>query len=228
MGELLSGSSFFCIALTIGAYYAGFLCQRKWKKAVFNPILIGAALVMLTLWILDIPVEQYQHDCKPLTYLMTPATICLSIAFYEQLQKLKPHVPAILAGVAGGTLASLLSVWLLSKIFAFSDVLRTSLLPKSITSAIGVVLSEQAGGIGALTTAVIIITGVFGNIIGPRLVKVFRLEDPISQGVGFGTSSHVIGTSRAMELSPLIGAVSSMSLTLAGLITSVIFSFVFQ
>ena len=155
------------------------------------------------------------------------ATICLSIAFYEQLQKLKSHVPAILAGVAGGTLASLLSVWLLSKIFDFSDVLRISLLPKSITSAIGVVLSEQAGGIGALTTAVIIITGVFGNIIGPRLVKVFRLEDPISQGVGFGTASHVIGTSRAMELSPLIGAVSSMSLTLAGLITSVIFSFVF-
>jgi len=158
---------------------------------------------------------------------MTPATICLSTAFYEQLQKLKPHVPAILAGVAGGTLASLLSVWLLSKIFDFSDVLRISLLPKSITSAIGVVLSEQAGGIGALTTAVIIITGVFGNIIGPRLVKVFHLEDPISQGVGFGTASHVIGTSRAMELSPLIGAVSSMSLTLAGLITSVIFSFVF-
>ena len=179
-GELLSGSSFFCIALTIGAYYTGFRGQKKWKKAVFNPILIGAALVMLTLWILEIPLEQYQHDCKPLTYLMTPATICLSTAFYEQLQKRKPYVPAILAG-----------------------------------------------GIGALTTAVIIITGVFGNIIGPRLVKVFRLEDPISQGVGFGTASHVIGTSRAMELSPLIGAVSSMSLTLAGLITSVIFSFVF-
>ena len=131
-------------------------------------------------------------------------------------------VPASIYGMV-----LLLSVWLLSKIFAFSDVLRTSLLPKSITSAIGVVLSEQAGGIGALTTAVIIITGVFGNIIGPRLVKVFRLEDPISQGVGFGTASHVIGTSRAMELSPLIGAVSSMSLTLAGLITSVVFSFVF-
>lgn len=219
-GELLSGSSFFCIALTIGAYYTGFRGQRKWKKAVFNPILIGAALVMLTLWILENPVEQYQHDCKPLDI---PDDTSHHLPVYRILRAAaEAQTPR-----AGGTLTSLLSVWLLSKIFAFSDVLRTSLLPKSITSAIGVVLSEQAGGIGALTTAVIIITGVFGNIIGPRLVKVFRLEDPISQGVGFGTASHVVGTSRAMELSPLIGAVSSMSLTLAGLITSVIFSFVF-
>ena len=228
MGELLSGSGFFCIALTIGAYYAGSRCQQKWKKAVFNPILIGAVLVMLMLWWLEIPVEQYQQDCKPLTWLTTPATICLAIAFYEQLQKLKHHLPAILAGVTGGTLCSLLSVWLLSNAFGFADTLTVSLLPKSITSAIGVVLSQQAGGIGGLTTAVIILTGIFGNITGPYLVKLFRLKDPISQGVGFGTASHVIGTSRAMELSPLVGAVSSLALTLAGLITSVIFSLVFM
>lgn len=227
MAKLLSGSSYFCLALTIGAFYLGTLCQKKWKKAIFNPILLGSALVMLTLWVLDIPVTQYQQNCKPLTYLMTPATICLSIAFYEQLQKLKQHLPAICIGVIGGSLSSLLSVWLLSKAFGFGEVLTVSLLPKSITSAIGVVLSEQAGGIGALATAVIVITGIFGNIVGPLLVKLFRLEDPISQGVGFGTASHVIGTSRAMELSPLAGAVSSLSLTLAGLITTIVFSFLF-
>ena len=227
MTELLSGSGFFCIALTVGAFCMGSACQRKWKLAIFNPILIGAALVMLTLWALNIPVEQYQNDCKPLTYLMTPATICLAIAFYEQLQKLKQHLLAVFVGVLGGTLSSLLSVWLLCKAFGFQNVLTVSLLPKSITSAIGVVLSEQAGGVGALTTAVIIITGIFGNITGPLLAKWFRLRDPISQGVGFGTASHVIGTSRAVEISPLIGAVSSLSLTLAGLITTVILSCVF-
>lgn len=227
MLNALTGSSFFCIALTVGAFCIGLACQNKWKMAVFNPILIGAALVMLTLWVLKIPVDQYQADCKPLTYLMTPATICLAIAFYEQLQGLKRHLPAIFVGVLGGTLSSLLSVWLLSKAFGLGEVLTVSLLPKSITSAIGVVLSEQAGGVGALTTAVIIITGIFGNIVGPVLAKWFRLNDPISQGVGFGTASHVIGTSRAMELSPLIGAVSSLSLTLAGLITTVVLSCVF-
>ena len=222
MTRILSESGIFAIALTVAAFCIGAVCQSKWKKAVLNPILIGSALVMLTLWVLDMPVQQYQQDCKPLTYLTTPATICLAIAFYEQLQKLKKHLSAILIGVTGGTFASLLSVWLLSKLFGFSEVLTVSLLPKSITSAIGVVLSEQAGGIGALTTAVIIITGIFGNVAGPGLSKLFRLEDPISQGVGFGTASHVIGTSRATEVSPFAGAVSSLSLTLAGLITVIL------
>lgn len=227
MTQILSQSGFFAVALTVTAFCIGAACQRKWKIAILNPILIGAALVMLTLWVLDIPVQQYQQDCKLLTYLITPATICLAIGFYEQLQKLKKHLRAILIGVTGGTLASLLSVWLLSRLFGFSQVLTVSLLPKSVTSAIGVVLSEQAGGVGALTTAIIIITGIFGNAVGPALSKLFRLRDPISQGVGFGTASHVVGTSRAAEISPLAGAVSSLSLTLAGLITAVVMSFLF-
>lgn len=227
MISILSQSGFFAVALTVTAFCIGAACQRKWKIAILNPILIGAALVMLALWLLDVPLQQYQQDCKPLTYLITPATICLAIGFYEQLQKLKKHLRAILVGVTGGTLASLLSVWLLSKLFGFSQVLTVSLLPKSVTSAIGVVLSEQAGGVGALTTAIIIITGIFGNAVGPALSKLFRLRDPISQGVGFGTASHVVGTNRAAEISPLAGAVSSLSLTLAGLITAVILSFLF-
>lgn len=225
MREFLTGSSFFCIVMTIAAFCIGSACQKKWNKAILNPILIGAILVMITLWALDIPVAQYQLDCRPLSYLMTPATICLAIAFFEQLQALKKHLPAIVIGVIGGTLSSLFSVWFLSKLFGFNDVLTVSLLPKSITSAIGVVLSEQAGGIGALTTAVIIVTGIFGNISGPYLTKLFRLNDPISQGVGYGTASHVIGTSRATDISPIAGAVSSLSLILAGLVTTVIFSF---
>ena len=228
MGDILSGSGFFAVALTVMAFCIGLACQKKWKKVVFNPIMIGAALVMLTLWALDIPVEQYQQDCKPLSYLLTPATICLAIAFYEQLQKLKKHLLAILIGVTGGTLSSLLSVWLMSKWFGFNEVLTTSLLPKSITTAIGVVISDQAGGIGALTTAVIIVTGILGNITGPQLAKLFRLRDPISQGVGFGTASHVIGTTRATEISPLAGAVSSLSLTLAGVITALVLPFALQ
>lgn len=225
MNEMLGKSTFFAIGLTVVAFCVGAACQKKWKKAVFNPIMIGAALVMLALWLLDIPVEQYRQACAPLTFLTTPATICLAIGFYEQLQKLKSHLPAILIGVTGGTLSSLMSVWLLSRAFGLDRVLMLSLLPKSITSAIGMVLSEQMGGIGALATAVIIITGIFGNITGPYLAKLFHLEDPISQGVGFGTASHVIGTSRAAELSPLMGAVSSLSLTLAGLITVIVLSF---
>lgn len=225
MLDIIVDNAYFCVAITLVAFYIGNACRNKWKKAIFNPIIIGAGLVMLTLYVLDIPLEKYQQDCKILSFLMTPATICLAISFYEQLQKLKKHAPAIVAGVLGGTLASLFSVRLLCGLFGFDEILTASMLPKSVTSAIGVVLSEQVGGVGALTMTVIIATGILGNAIGPYLTKLFRLKDPVSQGVGYGTAAHVIGTSRAMEISPLTGAVSSFSLTLSGLITAVLISF---
>ena len=225
MIDILLNSTFFSVALTVAAFCIGAACQKKWNGAILNPILIGAGLVMLALYVLDIPVDTYQQGCKPLSFLITPATICLAIGCYEQLQRLKKHLLAIFVGVLGGTLASLLSVWLLSQAFGFSRELTVSLLPKSVTSAIGVVLSQQAGGVGALTTAVIIITGIFGNACGPFLAKMFRLDDPVSQGVSYGTAAHVVGTSRATEISALSGAVSSLSLTLAGLITTILLSF---
>lgn len=225
MTELLPENNFFCLALTVAAFCVGSACQKKWKLPVLNPILMGAALVMLALWALDYPVEQYRQSCQPLTFLTTPATICLAIAFYEQLGHLKRHLPAIAIGVTGGSLVGFLSVLGLCKLFGFNDVLTATLLPKSITSAIGAVLSEQAGGIAAVATAVIIITGIFGNMVGPTLAKLLRLEDPIAQGVSFGTASHVVGTSRAMELSELAGAVSSLSLVLAGMLTVIYMSF---
>ena len=160
-----------------------------------------------------------------LQFLITPATICLVISFYKQLQSLKKHLPAVLIGVIGGTLSSLLSVWAMCKLFGFDEVMTASLLPKSVTTAIGATLSEQAGGIGALTTAIIVVTGILGNVIGPLLSKLFRLKGPVSQGVAYGTSSHIAGTSRATEISSLCGAVSSLSLTLSGLITAVLLSF---
>lgn len=225
MIDLLTSSDFFAIVLTFAAFLVGRFCQEKGKKAVFNPILIGAVLVMLVLWALDVPLEQYQQDCKALSFWMTPATICLAIGFYEQLQSLKKHLGAIALGVTAGTMASLLSVWGMCKVFGFSQVLTVSMLPKSVTTAIGVAISDQAGGIGAVTTAAIILTGILGNITGPMLAKIFRLEDPVSQGVAYGTASHVIGTSRATEVSKMTGAVSSLALTLAGLLTVVFLSF---
>lgn len=224
MTEMLMDSSFFCIVLTIGAFCLGAACQKKWKLAVLNPILIGAGLVMLALTALDIPVDTYQENCSLLSWLITPATICLAISFAEQLEKLKKQLFAIAAGVTAGTVCSLGSVAALAKVFGLSQQLTYSLLPKSVTTAIGVALSEQAGGIGAVTTVVIILTGVLGNMAGPALAKLLGIREEAAQGAAFGTASHVIGTSRAVELSPVAGAVSSLSLTLAGLITTLFFS----
>ena len=217
--------TYFSLFLTLGAFSIGLFCQRKWKNPLLNPILIGAALIMVFLGVTGIPNQQFQAGCKPLQYLLTPATICLAISFYAQLGALKKQLPAIVAGVVLGTGASLGSILLLCKLFRLEAVLTASLLPKSVTTAIGVALTEEAGGISAVTTAAIILTGISGNIFGPFLSKLFRLKDPVAQGVALGTASHVIGTARANEIGQLCGAVSGVSLTLAGLLTAVFYSF---
>ncbi len=228
MSEFVQGSTFFSVSLTLVCFsFASFL-QKKSKIAVLNPILISAALIIALLSVLDIPNATYQAGCQVLSYLLTPATICLAISFYEQFQSLKKHIFAILAGVVAGTLCSIGSIFLLCRACALSDALTFSLLPKSVTTAIGVVLSAETGGIAAVTTAAIIITGIFGNVAGPGLCKLFRLRSEVAQGVALGTSAHVIGTARAVEIGQLVGAVSSLSLTIAGIVTSVLLSFAAQ
>ncbi len=222
--DALKDNSFFYISLTMLSFCIGNAMQNKWKHAVLNPILIGAGIVMIVLCLLKVPVADYQEGCRPLSYLMTPATICLGISFAEQVEKLKKHMAAIIVGVAAGTVCSLSSVAGMAYLFGMDRVMTISVLPKSVTTAIGVAISEQAGGIGAVTAAAIILTGILGNMAGPVLTKVFHIEDEIAQGVAYGTASHVIGTSRAMERSPLAGAAGSLALTVAGLLTSLAFS----
>lgn len=228
MLDFVLGSSFFYVSLTLAAFGLGVLIQKKWKLAILNPLLLATIFIIAFLLLTGIPNESYQAGTQVLTWMLTPATICLSISFYQQFQKLKKHLGVICIGVTAGTLASIGSVYLLCKVFGVDDAITASLLPKSVTTAIGVALSEEIGGIAAITTAVIVITGVVGNIIGPALCKLFRLKNPIAQGVAFGTSAHVIGTTRAAQMSELAGAVSSFSLTFAGLITSILLSILAQ
>ena len=228
MTELISSSSFFCVTLTLAAFCAASALQKKWKLAALNPIVLSAAAIIVVLKVLQIPNAVYQAGCQILSFLLTPATICLSISFYEQFRNLKKHLLAVSVGVIAGTVASIGGIWVLSNLFGLDRALLVSMLPKSVTTAIGVALSAELGGIAAITTAAIVLTGIFGNIIGPGLCKIFRLHDPVAQGAAFGTSAHVVGTTRAMEMSDLAGAVSSLSLTLAGIVTCIVMSFLAQ
>lgn len=228
MNEFISGSGFFAVTLTLVTFALTSLCQKRCKLAILNPILLSGIAIIAILKLLGIPGEVYQNGCQFLNFLLTPATICLAVSFYEQFQNLKRHLAAVLVGVLAGTVASIGSVWLLAVVLGLDRVLMLSLLPKSITTAIGVALSDEIGGIAAITTAAIVITGILGNIIGPACCKLFRLKSQVAQGVAFGTAAHVIGTSRASELSSLTGAVSSLALTIAGIVSCVILSFLTQ
>lgn len=226
MAEFLQSVSLFPLLLTLGTYQVGVWFQKKTKSPLCNPLLIATVLSIAVLLLTDFDLPLYQSGSAWITWLLTPATVSLAVPLYEQLKIFKNDLGAILLGVAAGTLTSLgfvgLSCWLLHA----QTVITVSLLPKSITTAIGLILSESAGGIPALTSAAIVITGILGNLTGTFLCKLLKITDPIAQGVGFGTASHVIGTSRATELDPLAGAVSSLSLAVAGILTAVVFPLV--
>lgn len=224
MTEILTSSSFFCMALTLAAFSLCAALQRRTKLAILNPIIFSALLVMAVLTALDIPNSVYQEHVQILNFLLTPATICLAISFYEQFQAMKKHLLPLCIGVIVGCVCCVGSVYLMTLFFGFDQVLTVSVLPKGITNAIAVALSQKLGGIAAITTAGTAITGTFGNIAGPALCKLFRIRNPIAQGVAFGTASHVIGTSRAVEMSELAGAVSSFALTIAGIFTCLVIS----
>ena len=228
MTEFLFANQYFCVALTVCAYALGAAIQRKWKLAILNPIVISAGLIIALLSALGVSNATYQEGCRVLNYLLTPATICLAISFYEQFKAMRQHLVAIFLGVILGSVCCVGSIYIAGKLFGFDRVMILSLLPKSITNAIGVALSTEIGGIAAITTAGIAVTGTFGNIAGAAICRLFRIEHPIAMGVAFGTASHVIGTAKAGELHQLAGAVGSFSMTTAGLLTALSLSFLSQ
>lgn len=219
----MNNLTFLPLVITIAAYQIGLFVSKKVKSPLCNALLIAIILVIGTLLLTGYPNETYQKGMTTVSWLLTPATICLAVPLYEQLQILKKDLRAILIGICAGTLTSLLFVYGFCRLVGLEDTLTVSLLPKSVTTAVGLALSDQAGGDGAITTAAIIITGILGSILGPTLCKLLRIRHPVAQGVALGTASHVIGTSKAHELSPLTGAVSSLSLTVAAVLTAVLF-----
>ena len=219
MLDFLTESVFFGVFLSLLFYEVGVLCKKKWKSAVLNPLLISVVLTILFLFILKIPYSVYQRGAKYLSYLLTPATVCLAIPLYEQFEMLKKNMVAIMVGIVSGMLTSLTMVLIFAVVFHFTHEEYVTFLPKSITTAIGMGVSEQLGGYVAITVAVIIMTGVIGNIIAEPVCRLFGITDPVAKGIGIGSAAHAIGTARAMEIGEIEGAMSGLSIAVSGVLT---------
>lgn len=224
MNELFRDTLFFGMIISLLGYEAGIFLKKKFHSALFNPLLIAVVLVILVLKIFDIQYDTYLEGAKYLSYLLTPSTICLAIPLYRQILLLKNNLKAILIGVTSGVIASMGSVFCLAKLFRFSHEQYVTMLPKSITTAIGMGVSEEMGGIVTITVASIIITGILGNMIAESVCRIFHITEPVAKGLAMGTSSHAIGTARAMEMGEIEGAMSSLAIVVAGLLTVVLIS----
>lgn len=221
MSEFTETSMFAGVTVSLLAYIIGALLKKKFKLAIFNPLLISIVLTIIMLVIADIDYDVYAQGADYLSWFLTPATVCLAIPLYEQWELLKHNVKAVMLGITAGVLSSLTTVLVLSLIMHLSHEEYVTLLPKSITTAIGMGVSEELGGYVTITVAVIIVTGVIGNIFGELICKIFRITEPISKGIAFGSASHAIGTAKAMELGDVEGAMSSLSIAVSGILTVV-------
>lgn len=222
---ILEVSVFFGVFISLAAYGIGVLLKAKTGLAIFNPLLVAIILTILVLAIFHIDTKTYQTGANLLSYLLTPATVCLAIPLYEQFHMLKKNWVAIMIGIVTGVITSMTSILILAMLFGFAHEEYVTFLPKSITTAIGMSVSEQFGGYVSVTVCVIIITGVLGNIIAEKTLKLFHITDPVAKGIAIGSASHAIGTAKAMEIGEVEGAMSSLSIVVSGIITVVFASF---
>lgn len=224
MNNVFVNSATIGVVISLISYEIGIFLKKKTKKAFMNPLLISIVLVIAFLLIFDVNYDSYNQSAKYLSYLLTPATVSLAIPLYQQIELLKKNLGAILLGILSGVLTSLLSILVMSMIFHLSHEEYVTLLPKSITTAIGMGVCEELGGYVTISVAVIIVTGILGNMIGEFVCKCFRIRNSISKGLALGTSSHAIGTARAMEMGQIEGAMSSLAIVVSGLMTVVLAS----
>ena len=221
MNELVINSATIGVVISLLAYEFGVFLKKKTRKAIFNPLLISIILVILFLLVFGVDYENYNSSAKYLSYLLTPATVSLAIPLYQQLGQLKKNFAAIMLGILSGVLTSLVTILLMSILFGLSHEEYVTLLPKSITTAIGMGVSEELGGYVTITVAVIIITGILGNVIGEAVCRWVCIKSPVARGLALGTSAHAIGTARAMEMGEIEGAMSSLAIVVSGLCTVV-------
>ena len=215
-------SIYFGLFISIFAYMIGIWIKKKGKLAILNPLLIAVVLIIAFLSVTGISYGEYNAGASHLGYFLTPATVCLAIPLYRQLELLKKNLAAVLIGIFSGVIGSAAGIFLMSLLFRVDHVTYVSLLPKSITTAIGMGVSEEAGGIVTVTIVSIILTGILGNIAAESWVKLIRVKEPVAKGLALGTAAHAIGTARALEMGEIEGAMSSLAIAVAGLMTVVV------
>ena len=221
MKDAFVNSIYFGIVLSLAAYALGVWLKKKLRRDYVNPLLVSAIVIIGVLLLFDIDYASFNAGGQYISYLLTPATVCLAIPMYKQLHLLKAYKKAVVFGLLAGVISSLGSVLGLSVLFGLTHRQYVTLLPKSITTAIGLGVSEELGGLPAITVAVIIITGLLGNVTAQGFCRLVRIKDPVAVGLAIGTSSHALGTAKALEIGEVQGAMSSLAIVAAGLLTAV-------
>jgi putative effector of murein hydrolase len=215
------------VLITIACYSLGLLIRKFLSSPLTNPLLIAHIFIILVIVYSPVTIEQYLSGGNLVTMFIGPVTVILALRIYRQRAQLKANIIPILGSCIAGSAASLISVWFLCRLFRIDEVITVSMLPKSVTTAIALELSQRAGGLAGLTVTGIIITGITSASFSPFFIKIFKLNDPFAAGVAIGTSGHAVGTAAAIQLGEIEGAMSGLAMALSGIISAVIFIILF-
>jgi len=215
-------SPIFGIVISIVTFEIGLYLYKKFKLPIFNPFIISVILIIIFLLKFKIPLEAYSKGGNFISFFLSPATVVLAVPLYKQFETLKKNAASILIGITIGSVSAIISTYILGDVFGLTKELSKSLIPRSITTPIGIEVSKQIGGIPSITVVAIIITGILGAILGPFICKIFRIKDEVAVGTAIGTASHAIGTSKAVEIGETEGAMSGLAIGISGLITVII------
>lgn len=215
-------SQYFGLVISLAAYLFASWLKDRTRLAVLNPLLVSSILIMAFLVGSGMDYDTYNQGASYLSWLLTPATVCLAIPLYKQLHLLRQHKTAVAAAIVAGVAVSAASIFIMAKLMGLSHEHYVTLLPKSITTAIGMGVSQEAGGVVTLTVMCIIITGVLGNMTGELVLRLARVTHPVAKGLALGTSAHAVGTAKALEMGEIEGAMSSLSIAVAGLLTVIV------
>lgn len=222
---IINESVFFGATLTVGAYICGIYLQKRLNAGGIFPLLVAIAAVVAVLLLFKIEYSTYAKSAGVISYLLTPATVCLAVPLYESISALKKNLPAIFAGIVAGVITNGLCVLCTALLFSLDYEIYASFIPKSVTGAIGIGITQELGGITPLSTVLILTTGVFGSVFAGSVCRCFRITSPVAIGVAIGTSSHACGTVKALQMGKTEGAVSSLATAVSGLLTVAAASF---
>lgn len=226
MNDILLSSTFFGVSISLLTYFFGVFLRKKFDYAIVNPLLISAILTMAFLLIFDVDYDTYNQGAQYLTFFLTPATICLAVPLYRQVQVLKQNVVTVIVPISFGIVAHAITVIAFSKLFQIENVLTLSILPKSVTTPIAVGICNELNGIEVVTIMGVMIAGIIGAVFGPLVCKVLKIEEPIAQGLGIGSASHAIGTSKALEMGEIQGAMSSLAIVVTAVLNVIVIPFI--
>ena len=222
MLDALTGSPLFGLTLSAAAWCVGLWLQKKTKFFLCNPLLIASALLIVCLAAFDIPYERYAQGGDFIKLMLGPVTAVLALNIYNQRATLKENFLPVLAGCLAGCLTSVGSTLALCRLFHVDEALTASLMPKSVTTAIAMGIAESHGGVAGIAAAAVMVAGITGAVFAPLFAKLFHIAEPVAEGLAIGACSHALGTTRAIEIGPVQGAMSSIAICVCGIITSIL------